>query len=87
MEHYIDASIIVRNSKLVSSNIVKGRRIVLYNIGLSLTQEGNEPIQVSVEYPKLSPLIDLIKLNHDHDEYTYVDGKWELYFHPTRSNI
>lgn len=75
---YIDASFVLRNSRYVSSNIVKGRRIVLYNIGISITQDGDEPLRMCVEFPRLVPLIDLIKANPDHDTYRYTDDVWHI---------
>lgn len=77
---HIEASITVRNSKYVSSTIVKGRRIVLYGVPIHLDDCTKcKTVHMTPEIPCLSPLIQIIKANPDVNEYKWSGEVWSTH--------
>jgi hypothetical protein len=67
-------------ARYVTSNFIKGRRLVFHNVGMYFEVEGTQVKGVGVEYPCLGQLTALVKANPKVSDFSWnvEKKKWEV---------
>jgi hypothetical protein len=72
----------VKDCRYVTSNFIRGRRLVLYGVGMHFQIENGKIKDVGVEYPCLGPLSRLVQKRTDVDAFKWDGKKWKALTNP-----